>query len=99
MAIPSTSATCEACFDIGHTNEQVRKDILNYYLLQLKSIQSQGKSVLPLVCPVIPAEPVPDPDPGPVPDLDPGAGIHRSQGPNSLSIALHGNWIPVSQPE
>jgi hypothetical protein len=51
----------------------------------------QGKSVLPLVCPVIPAEPVPDPDPG--------AGIHRSQGPNFLSIALHGNWIPVSQPE
>jgi hypothetical protein len=43
------------------------------------------------VCPVIPA--------GPVPDPDPGAGIHRAQGPNFLNIALHGDWIPVSQPE
>jgi hypothetical protein len=74
-----------------------------------------GQIRSPSVCPVIPAEPVPDPDPGPapdsdpgpvpdpdpgpVPDLDPGAGIDRSQGPNSLSIALHGDWIPVFQPE
>jgi hypothetical protein len=46
-------------------------------------VDLQGKSVLPLVCPVIPTE----------------AGIHMSQGLNSLSIALHGDWIPVSQPE
>lgn len=44
MAIPSTSATCEACFDVGNTDEQVGKDI-SKYLLQPKPIQSIPVSI------------------------------------------------------
>jgi hypothetical protein len=77
---------------VGLKVAKVNKPRYRQYLgVALNSRNRPGQIRSTSVCPVIPAEPVPDPDPG--------AGIHRSQGPNCLSIALHGDWIPVSQPE
>jgi hypothetical protein len=52
---------------------------------QVAELFPQGRSVLRLFAPSFPRGL----------SRTPGAGIHRSQGPNSLSIALHGDWIPV----